>query len=201
MTLKEFTIDLENATDELGEQIEQAEQAEQKLLQKVSEKFPDDPDSDEPAGFNHPEAAPFEEKFYELREQQAQLVARLDRIEEFVSDEDQAGDWSHYKFTFKEPSTEDALYIEGRSAALADEAERRGEQIDERMFGVTELLERIRVDAPPEAPDNLTGELPQMVGEYLLDALNEKSTGANAADLGNSSPQEALKNYESSQRS
>ena len=201
MTLKEFTIDLTAAPDELRDQIDQNEQAEEKLLQKVSEKFPDDPDSNEPSGFNHPEAATYEDKFNELREQRAQLTAQLDRIEEFVTDEDQAGGWSHHEFIFKEPSTEDALYIEGRSSALADEAEKRGEQIDERMFGVTELLERIRVDAPPEAPDNLTGELPQMVGEWLLDALNEKSTGANAADLGNLSPQEALKNYESSQRS
>lgn len=201
MTLKEFTIDLEAAPDELADQIDQNEQAEQKLLSKVSEKFPEDPDTDEPAGFNHPDAAPFEEKFYELREQRAQLTAKRDRIQEFISEDEQAGEWSHYEFTFKEPSTEDALYIEGRSNALAQEAEKRGERIDERMFGVTELLERIRVDAPPEAPDNLAGELPQMVGEWLLDTLNEKSTGANAVDLGNLSPQEALKNYESSQRS
>lgn len=198
MTLKEFTIDLAAAPDELREQIDQTEQAEEKLLQKVSEEYPET--DDEPGGFV---SAPdhYEEKFYELRQQKAQLTAQLDRIEEFVTDEAQAGEWSHHEFTFKEPSTEDALYIEGRSNALAEEANRRGETIDERMFGVTELLERIRVDAPPEAPDNLAGELPQMVGEWLLDALNEKSTGANAADLGNSSPQEALKNYESSQRS
>jgi hypothetical protein len=66
------------------------------------------------------------------------------------------------------------------------------------MFGVTQLLERVKEDAPPEAPADLAGSLPQQVGDWLLDQLDELSTGEVDADLGNTSPQEALQNYENS---
>lgn len=193
MKLKRFTIDLAEAPTSLQEQIDQNEQAEETLLSKVNERFPEQ-------GFDAPGAASFEEKFYELREQRGKLIARKERIEEFITDEDQAGAWSHHEFEFREPSTEDALYIQGRSNKLAEAAEQRGEQVDQSMFGVTQLLERVRENAPPEAPDNLAGAFPQHVGEWLLDELNEVSTADGVSDLGNSSPQEALESFKSSER-
>lgn len=201
MTLKEFTIDLADAPAELEDAIEQNEQAEEKLLEKVAEEYPGDPESpDQPSGFM---AAPdhFEAKFYELREQRAELQSRKARIEEFLDEDEQAGDWSHYQFTFKELSTEDALFIQGRSQAMAEEAEKRGEKIPGEAFGVSRLLERVRVDAPPEAPDSLAGSLPQQVGDWLLDELNKRTTEGVDEDLGNTSPQEALMSYKNSQQS
>jgi hypothetical protein len=193
--LKEFTIDLEDAPQQLEDQIDQAKQAEETLLDKVDSKYPED-------GFHDSECPDdYEEKFYELREQQADLQEKKARIEEFLSDPEQAGEWSHYEFTFQEPSAEDGLYIQGRSAAMAEEAEQRGEKVPGGVFGVTQLLERIRKDAPPEAPDDLAHSLPRKVGDWLVDELNEEMSHGAVDDLGNTSPQEALQNYKSTQPS
>lgn len=193
--LKEYTIDLAEAPAELGDQIEQNEQAEEALLDKVNEKFPED-------GFHDPECPDeYEEKFYELREQRGDLQEKKARIEEFLDEDDQAGEWSHHEFTFQEPSAEDGLFVEGRSAALAEEAEQRGEKVPGGVFGITQLLERIRTDAPPEAPDNLAHGLPRPVGDWLVDELNQRMTRGVTEDLGNTSPQEALRSYNNSQQS
>lgn len=198
--LEEYTIDLADAPEDLAEKIAQAEAAEETLLEQVAEEYPETEDS--PGGFV---AAPdrFEEKFHELREQQGELHARRERVRAFLEDPDQAGDWEHHEFTFKEPSTEDGLYVQGRSAALAEEAQARGEQIDERMFGVTQLLARVCIDTPPEAPEpaELANKLPQRVGEWLLNALDEETMRGAPTDLGNSSPQEALRNFKQSRPS
>jgi len=193
--LKEFTIDLADAPDDLAASIEDVQRAEEKLLETVAEKFPEE-------GFDH-EGCPqdYENKFYELREQQAELEQRRSRIVELLEEPDQAGNWSHYRFTFREPSTEDALFVQGRSNALAEEAAERGEFVDEEMFGLSELLDRCRVDGPPEAPTNLTDALPNPAGEWLFNQVNEKTTMGVEGDLGNTSPQEALNNYKSSQDS
>jgi len=200
--LKEYTIDLSEAPDTLEADIEANEEAEETLLEKVNERFPPDEDSPEAFGFQHPDCpADYEEKFYELREERAELQSRRARIEEFLTEEDQAGEWSHYRFTFQEPSTEDALFIQGRSQALAEESERRGKKVDGRVFGVSQLLERVRRDAPPEAPDDLSSGLPNQVGEWLLDELNARTTSGVSEELGNTSPQEALRSFRSSRPS
>lgn len=196
--LKEFEIDLADAPSELTVEIEQNEAAEATLLQKVHDRFDSD-DPDQPSGFEHPAAGPFEEKFYELRQQRAELQGQRARISEFIEDPKQAGGWSDHRFEFREPSTDDALYVEGRSEALAEAAKERGETIDGRTFGVSQLLERIKIRGPPEAPDSLTGELPRQVGMWLLDALDAKSTTGVDSSLGNSSPREALANFKKSQ--
>lgn len=198
MTLQEYTLDLTDAPADLVEQIEQTEQAEDTLLEKVDEKYPED-------GFHDPECPDsYEDKFYEIREQRGELQSRKARIEKFLEgadDDPQASDWSHYEFTFREPSTEDALFIQGRSEALAEEAAQRGKQIAGQMFGVTEMLDRLRIDAPSEAPADLASDLPSHVGRWLLNTLNSKTTEGIDEDLGNTSPQEALKSYKNSPQS
>jgi len=190
--LKKFTVDLSEAPDDLADQIEQTEEAEQTLLDKVDDKFPE-------KGFNDPECPDdYEEKFYELREQRAELQTQKERIEEFLNDPNQAGSWSGYEFTFQEPSAEDGLYIQGRSTAMAEEAKKRGKKVPGSVFGITEMLERIRVDAPPEAPDDLSTSLPRKVGNWLVEKINEHTTQGVDADLGNTSAQEALEDYKNS---
>lgn len=183
--LREFTIDLEEAAAGFDEDIAANKEAEHALLEKVAG-FDD--------GFDDPECPEaYEQKFYELRAERVELEADKSRIQEFVEDTD----WEHYAIRFKEPSTEDALYVQGRSAALAEEAAKRGKKIQDGVFGVAEMLERCVVEKPQGAPDDL-GALPRRVGNWVLNRLNEETMAGSGGDLGNSSPREALEDFKRS---
>lgn len=198
MSLIKVTIDLQDAPEQIEEQIEQSEEAKQTLLEKVDEKYPETEDS--PGGFI---AAPesYEDKFYELQNQKDELASQKARFEKFLEDSDGAGGWESTEFVFQEPSLTDGLYIEGRSSAMADKAKERGEEVDGRLFGVEQSLERCLVEAPDSAPKNLSNNIPRQVGQWLLDRVSDETTVGVDADLGNSSPQEALESYRSSQQS
>mgnify|MGYP000370791283 CR=1 FL=1 len=183
--LKEYPIDISAAPASLQEDLDANAEAEKRLMEKADEYN---------GGFEDPECPDaFKEKFAELRQERAEIEATKKRIKAFVEDTD----WDGYEIVFREPSTEDALYIQGRSAALAEEAEKRGTKIRDSVFGVSEMLDRCAVDVPGGAPDSLS-QLPRRVGEWLLEELNDKTMAGVDADLGNSSPQEALEAYRSS---
>lgn len=190
--LKTFEVDLEDAPDDIDERIADNEAAEETLHEKVEERY-----GDEVGEGEHPwdaAADSYYNKYVELREQRAELRAQRERITEMLEDDSQAGGWSGYTFVFQEPSTEDAMFVQGRSSALAEEAEERGTKVDGRAFGITEFLERVCVERPPEAPADLADGLPNYVGQWMLDRVNDETMVGVGEDLGNTSPREAAKN-------
>lgn len=196
--LRTFTIDLEKAPEHISDKIDQTEEAEQRLLEKVAEKFPEHgfEDEDCPQGY--------EDKFYEIREQRSELEATRRRIRQFIGEDGEANggqaDWPDYQFTFREPSTADALYVKGRSQKASEEANSRGEAVDGEMFGLTQMLDRLLEESPPGSPDDLAAGLPNKVGQYLLMRLEEETAGGGTDDPGNPTPQEALRNFENSRQ-
>jgi hypothetical protein len=190
--LKTFTFDLSEAPEDIEERIEENRAAEDALHEKVEERYGEE--ADERDGDVHPwdiAADEYYNKFVSIQEQRTELEAQKERIEEMLSDDSQAGAWSDHEFTFKEPSTEDAMFVQGRSSALAEEAEEKGVKVDGRAFGITEFLERVCVDRPPEAPKDLAASLPNYAGQWLIDRLNDETMVGTDTDLGNLSPREA----------
>lgn len=194
--LKTFVVDLAEATDDIDERVEQNEEAEKTLHEKVEDRYGEQADEEGTHAWDLA-ADDYYEKYVRLREQRAELEARRERIAEMLDDPDQAAGWSHYEFTFEEPSTEDAMFIQGRSSAMAEEAEERGTKIDGRAFGITEFLERVCVDRPPEAPANLADGLPNYVGQWMLDVVDEETMVGVDEELGNTSPREAAESLNS----
>lgn len=192
--LKTFEVDLAGAPEDIDGRIEDNEAAERRLHEKVQERYGDETEDGE-----HPwdvAADGYYNKYIELREQRAELKAQKTRIAEMLEDDRQAGGWSHHTFEFREPSTEDAMFVQGRSTALAQEAEERGTKVDGRAFGITEFLERVCTDRPPEAPADLANGLPNYAGQWLLDRVNEETMVGAGEELGNLSPREAAKRFE-----